>query len=186
MAVVLGSSRKIERFARRFLVPRTVISVYYYLRFGAKVSPRAEVELSSNLVLGTGCVVSSFTKIKATDGPLILGARGGIATGCFISTGEKGIYIKDNFVCGPNVVITASNYVYEKLDVHLEDQGSTSRGVRIGSNVWIGSNTTVLDGTVIGDNTIVVANSLLNRRYPPNAILQGAPAKVIMRRDRQE
>ncbi len=90
----------------------------------------------------------------------------------------------DNVICGPNVVITASNYRYENLDVPLEDQGHTSTGIRIGRNVWIGANSTVLDGAVIGDNCIVVANSLVNRRFPPNSIIQGNPAKVILERRR--
>ena len=64
----------------------------------------------------------------------------------------------------------------------MEDQGSTSKGIRIGDNVWVGAGTTILDGSVVGSNTVIVANSLVNRRYPPDVILQGAPAKIIMRR----
>ncbi len=56
----------------------------------------------------------------------------------------------------------------------------------IGDNVWIGANSTVLDGAVLRENTIVVAGSLVNRRYPPNVVIQGAPAKVIMRRSKPE
>jgi acetyltransferase-like isoleucine patch superfamily enzyme len=58
----------------------------------------------------------------------------------------------------------------------------TSLGVRIGSNVWIGANSTILDGAEIGDNSIVVANSLVNRRFPANVIIQGNPAKVVLQR----
>ncbi|RMD61073.1 MAG: acyltransferase [Alphaproteobacteria bacterium] len=173
----------LKKIIRRFLVPRSAISLYYFVKYGAKISPHAEVELSPNLTFGPGCTVSSFTKMKASDGPLTIGARCGFATGCFISPGAKGIVIGDNLVCGPNSVITSSNYIYEKLDVHPEDQGHSSKGVRIGRNVWLGAGTIVLDGSVLGDNTIVVANSLINRRYPPNVILQGNPAKIIMRRD---
>ncbi len=55
-------------------------------------------------------------------------------------------------------------------------------GVRIGKNVWIGAGSIILDGTVIGDNCVVVAGSLVNRRYPDNVIIQGNPAKIIMKR----
>ncbi|MFQ5467051.1 MAG: acyltransferase, partial [Kiloniellaceae bacterium] len=172
----------LKKALRRFLVPRPLICLYYFLTQRTKISPRAEVELSPDLSFGPNCTVSSFTKIKASDGPLTIGARCGFATGCFVSPGAKGITIGDNLICGPNTVITSSNYVYEKLNVHPEDQGHTSKGVRIGSNVWLGAGTIVLDGSVLGDNTVVVANSLINRRYPPNVILQGNPAKVIMKR----
>jgi len=71
---------------------------------------------------------------------------------------------------------------YQQKDVHLEDQGTTSKGIKIGNNVWIGAGCTILDGAVIGDNTIVVANSLINRRYKQDVIVQGTPAKVILNR----
>ncbi len=161
---------------RRFLVPRFLVSIYYYLKFGAKISPRAEVELSSNLMFGHGCTIGSFTKIKASEGPLTIGDRCGFGTGCFISSGEQGLSIGDNLVCGPHVVIMASSYRYDLLGVHLHDQGTTSRGTRIGNNVWIGAGSVILDGSDIGDDSIIVANSLVSRSHPPNTVLQGNPA----------
>jgi acetyltransferase-like isoleucine patch superfamily enzyme len=175
----------LRKIVTRFLCPGPVVSLYYLLKFGAKVSPRAEVELSPGIHFGRGCTVSSFTKIKGAGGGVRVGNRGGFATGCFISPGEKGIEIGDNFLCGPNSVITSSNYIYDEIGVHPEDQGNTSKGVRIGNNVWIGAGTVVLDGSVLGDNTIVVANSLINRRFPPNCVLQGNPAKILMKRTQQ-
>lgn len=171
------------KMAKRLLTPGFIVSIIYFLRYRAKISPKAEVEISDNLRMGPGCVIGSFTKVKASDGPLKLGARCGVATNCFIASGEKGIEVGDNFVCGPNTVITASNYIYDQLGVHVEDQGTTSKGVRIGKNVWIGAGSVILDGTVLGDNCIVVANSLVNRRYPDNAIIQGNPAKILMKRN---
>ncbi len=167
---------------RRFLTPSIVVTGIYYMRFGAKVSPRAEVDLSSNLKLGKKCVISSFSKFKAADGPLVVGERGGFATGCFVATGAGGIEIGENVIVGPNVNIVSVNYRTDQLDVHLEDLGHTSKGIKIGKNVWIGAGCTVLDGAVIGDNTVVVANSLVNRRFKPNVIIAGNPAKVLMKR----
>lgn len=181
-----SNGSKWQNLARRFLVPRFVVTLYYYLKFGAKISPRAEVELSSNLKFGHGCRVSSFTKIKAADGPLTIGTRCGFGTGCFVTSGEKGLEIGDNLVCGPNVVIMASSYRYDTLGKHLHDQGVTSRGTRIGNNVWIGAGSVILDGSDIGDNSIIVANSLVSRRHPPNSVLQGNPAKPMRTFHRQE
>lgn len=175
-----------RKIASRVLTPGFVVSLIYYLRHGAKISPKSEVELSDNFIMGPGCVIGSFSKVKAADGPLRMGARAGIATNCFIASGKKGIEIGDNFVCGPNTVITASNYIYDQVGVHIEDQGTTSKGVRIGNNVWIGAGSVLLDGTVLGDNCIVVAGSLVNRRFPDNAIIQGNPAKILMKRTTKE
>jgi acetyltransferase-like isoleucine patch superfamily enzyme len=174
--------RKAAMIARRFLIPSSVVTLYALLRWRAKISMRAEVELHPNLLLGRGTAVSSFTKMKATDGPLVTGQQCGFAPGCFISAGAGGIYFGDHVIVGPNVSIIASNYRYERLDEPLEQQGHTSVGIRIGRNVWIGANAVILDGAEIGDNSIIVANSLVNRRFPANCIIQGNPARVILKR----
>jgi len=172
-----------SQLAKRILVPRWIVSLYYYLKDGAKISLRAEVQLSRKLQLGPGCIVGSFTKIKV-GGALRIGARAGFANGCFVSASPGSIEIGDDFICGPNVSIVAQNYVYEKVDVPLEEQGKYSLGITIGNNVWVGAGVVILDGSDVGDNTIIVANSLVNRRHPPNVILQGQPAKVILKREK--
>lgn len=176
------SSRKLGMLLRRFFVPALVVSAYAYLRWRVSVSPRAEVELSPNLQLGARSTVSSFTKIKVTDGPLITGEHCGFGTGCFVAVGQGGINMGDHVICGPNVALIAVNYRYDRLDVPLEEQGCTSKGIRIGRNVWIGANSVILDGSVIGENSIIVAGSVVNRKFPPNSIIQGNPAKVILQR----
>ncbi len=169
-------------FVRRFLMPPVVVSLLAYVKWRAKVSPRAEVELSRNLRLGHGTTVGAFAKLKSSEGRLRTGRDCGFACGCFVAPGLGGIDLGDDVICGPNVVIIAMNYRYAATGVRFADQGVTSQGVRIGNNVWIGANSTILDGAVIGDNSIVVANSLVNRRFPPNVIIQGNPAKVILNR----
>jgi acetyltransferase-like isoleucine patch superfamily enzyme len=177
-----SAGRTLGLIVRRFLIPSVVVSTYAFLKSRAQISTKAEVELSGNLRLGRKTTVSSFCKIKVTDGPLITGEHCGFGTGCFISAGEGGIVMGDHVICGPNVVLIASNYRYERIGVPLEEQGHTSMGIRIGRNVWIGANSVILDGSEIGDNSIVVANSMVNRRYPANSIIQGNPAKVVLQR----
>jgi acetyltransferase-like isoleucine patch superfamily enzyme len=176
------ASRKIGLVLRRFLIPSFVVSAYGYLKLRAAISPRAEVELSPHLQLGRGTRVSSFTKIKVTDGPLVTGVKCGFGTGCFLDSGSAGVRMGDHVICGPNVAIIATNYQYANRATIFEEQGHSSKGIVIGRNVWIGANSVILDGSAIGDNSIVVANSLVNRRFPPNSIIQGNPAKVIAER----
>ena len=177
-----SKTSNLRKGLQRMLTPAWVVTLYYLAKYRAKVSPKAEVDLSDNLQFGSGCVVSSFTKIKAIDGVIRFGDRAGIASGCFIASGTAGIEIGDNFICGANVNIIASNYNHGQLDVHLEDQGSVSKGIKIGSNVWVGSGCTITDGAVIGDNVIIAANSLVSRRYKSNLVLQGNPAKILLKR----
>ncbi len=172
----------ISKIIKRFLIPGPVKTLYFLFKHKAKVSPKSEIDLSPYLEIGESCVISSYTKVKASDGPLKIGQRSSVEFGCFIASGSAGITIEENCLIGPNVSIIGNSYRYDQKGVHLEDQGKTSKGIRIGKNVWIGAGTVILDGAEIGDNTIIVANSLINRRYKGNEILQGAPAKSIMKR----
>ncbi len=172
----------IAKVVKRFLVPGPLKTIYFLLKYKSKVSPKSEIDLSSNLKLGPNCVISSFTKVKASDGLLEFGPRCSVEFGSFISAGEAGITIGENCMIGPNVSIIGNSYNYSQKGVNIEDQGKTSKGVKIGKNVWIGAGSVILDGSEIGDDTIIVANSLINRKYKGSQILQGSPAKSILKR----
>ena len=60
----------IATVVRRFLLPGFAVTVLYGLRYKCYVSPKAEVEYTGNIKIGRQTRISSFTKIKATDGPL--------------------------------------------------------------------------------------------------------------------
>lgn len=172
---------KLGTIFARFL-PAPLVSVVYWLKFGCFVSPRAEVELSRWVTIGRRAQISSFTKIKASRGPLTIGRDVSIGTGCFLQAGTVGLSLGDDCLISPHVTIVASNYRYDRLDLPIHCQGQTSRGVRIGSNVWLGVGVVVLDGSDIGDGAIVAPNSVVSGRLPPNTIARGDPAKVIFER----
>lgn len=179
-----GAARKASKrdLVRRFLVPRPLVTLVAWARWRAFVSPRAEVELTPHLALGRGTAIGSFSKLKATAGPLRLGARVDVATGAFITSGEGGIEIGDDCLVGPHVAIVGVNYRYDRLDLPIREQGTTSRGIRIGRNVWIGASASILDGARIGDGAIVAPGSVVSGSVPENAIVQGNPAKVVFTR----
>jgi acetyltransferase-like isoleucine patch superfamily enzyme len=170
------------KLAQRFLLPSFVISIIYGFRFGAMVSPRAEVELSPLLKLGRGVRISAFTKIKASDGPMTIGARVSIGSGCFIQTGTGGVTIGNDSLISPNTSIVGSNYRYDRLDLPIQQQGETSTGISIGNDVWIGVGCAILDGAVIGDHAIIAPNAVVSARVSENAIVAGNPAKPIFMR----
>lgn len=170
---------KVAKIIRRFLIPPSLLTLVYLLKYKAKVSPRAEVEFSSYLVLGQGCQISSFCKIKASSGPLIIGSNVHIGSNCFISSGKSGIYIGNDCLVSPNVTIIGSNYRYDRLDIPIRMQERTSKGIRIGDNVWIGAGVSILDGANIEEGVIIAPNSVVSGKVPVNSILQGNPGKVV-------
>jgi len=169
------------KLVRRMLTPMIVVRLYYFWKHGAIVSGKAEVDLAPSTVWGKGCVISAFTKMKIS-GPFVMGQRVQIATGCFIGAGPAGLTLGDDVLISPHCTILTGTYVFDRLDVPLQDQGTISKGVRIGHRVWIGSNSVVLAGAEIGDNVIVSAGSVVSGTVPPNSIVLGNPAKVIFTR----
>ena len=63
------------------------------------------------------------------------------------------------------------------------DQIAYSKGpIRIGDHVWIGTSAIILDGITVGKGAVIGAGSLVNKDVPENAIVAGAPARVIRMR----
>ncbi len=173
---------KIGKIIRRFLVPAPLVTVIYLLKYGCKVSPKAEVELSSLLKIGKHSEIASFAKIKASDGPLEIGHNTDISPGCFISSSKGGVYIGNYCLISPNVSIIGNNYKYNRLDIPICQQEKTSKGITIGNGVWLGAGVAILDGSTIGDGVIVAPNSVVSGTIPDNVIVQGNPAKIIFKR----
>jgi galactoside O-acetyltransferase len=168
--------------ARRFLMPAAVVSLLCYVRFRAKVSPRAEIELSPNLKIGNGSQVASFCKLKSSDGPLEIGSNTDIATGCFLAANEGGLRIGNDVLIGPNCTIVSNSYIYDDISRPVREQGKRSIGTRIGNNVMLGAGVVVLDGSQIEDGAIVTPNSVVSGHVQSNSIVQGNPARLIFRR----
>jgi acetyltransferase-like isoleucine patch superfamily enzyme len=173
---------ELGKVVRRFLVPSVVVTAIYAFKYGCLISPRAEVELSPLLKVGKGTQVGSFTKIKASDGPMDIGHSSSIGNNCFITADFGGVSIGEYAMIASNVSIIGANYRYDDLEKPICQQEKTSKGIQIGRNVWIGAGTVVLDGSVIGDGVIVAPNSVVTGKLPDNVIAQGDPATVVFER----
>ena len=167
---------------RRFLLPAPVVSVICYLKFRARVSHRAEVELSPNLRLGRGAQISSFCKVKTTNGPLEIGNDTHVAAGSTLGGMSGGLIIGHDVLIGPNCTVLSSMYVYDDLTKPMRVQGHTSLGTRIGNNVLLGAGTVVLDGAVIGNGVIAAPNSVIGGHIADNSVVSGNPARVVFTR----
>jgi acetyltransferase-like isoleucine patch superfamily enzyme len=166
----------------RFLVPRSFLSLFALVKWGCRVSPRAELEWSRHLRLGRGVTISSFCKIKSSDGPLSIGTGTQVAPFCFITAHAGGVEIGNDCLIGPGATLAGNSYRYDDLTKPMRLQDQVSRGIRIGDDVWISAGCVVLDGADIGSGTIVTPNTVVSGRVPPNSVLQGNPAKIIFTR----
>lgn len=96
------------------------------------------------------------------------------------------IYVGDNTMLGPNVVLATAGHPIEPS--LREKVYQFNIPVRIGKNCWLGAGVIVLPGITIGDNTVVGAGSVVTKDLPPNVVAVGNPCRVlrpINERDRE-
>lgn len=87
------------------------------------------------------------------------------------------IYVGDQVLFGPNVVIATANH---PLEPTLRAKGyQYNKDVHIGENVWIGANAVIVPGVTIGRNTIIGAGSVVTKDIPENVIAAGNPCRVL-------
>ncbi|MDR1251520.1 MAG: sugar O-acetyltransferase [Treponema sp.] len=90
---------------------------------------------------------------------------------------DMDIYIGDNCVLAPNVVVSTVDHPL--FPTSREDNCVFTFPVRIGKNIWISSGVQILPGVTIGDNAVIGAGSVVTNSIPPNVIAIGVPCRVI-------
>ena len=86
-------------------------------------------------------------------------------------------------ILADRVMLIDFDHGVTEVDRPIRLQGIYKRDVRVGHNVWIGYGACVLRGVTIGDNSVVGTNSVVTKPVPQNAVIAGAPARVIRMRD---
>lgn len=90
---------------------------------------------------------------------------------------DTNIYLGDNTMLGPNVVIaTAAHPILPELR-SLGYQYNLP--VHIGNNCWLGAGVIVLPGVKIGDNTVIGAGSVVTKDVPSGVVAAGNPCKIL-------
>lgn len=87
------------------------------------------------------------------------------------------VYIGDNVMFGPNVVVTTAGHPV--LPELRRQAAQFNLPVTIGNNVWIGSGVQIMPGVVIGENSVIGAGSVVTRDIPADVIALGAPCRVV-------
>lgn len=87
------------------------------------------------------------------------------------------IYIGNNVMLGPNVVLATAGHPV--LPALREDAMQFNIPVHIGNNVWIGAGAVVLPGVTIGDNSVIGAGSIVTKDIPANVVAVGNPCRVL-------
>jgi acetyltransferase-like isoleucine patch superfamily enzyme len=84
-----------------------------------------------------------------------------------------------------NAAIFGFNHGFERSDVMICQQPTSSEGITIQDDVWIGANAVIVDGVEIGAHCIVGGGAVVTKSFAPYQIIGGNPARVIAERNQQ-
>jgi acetyltransferase-like isoleucine patch superfamily enzyme len=143
------------------------------------VARRGRIEFGRFVWLGHG------TKIRCHEGVVEIGAKTVLGQECTISAYER-VRIGEQCVIADRAMFIDFDHGVVEVERPIRLQGIYTRPVEVGSNVWIGYGACVLRGVRVGDNAIVGTNAVVTRDVPANAVVAGAPARIVRMRKAPE
>lgn len=136
------------------------------------------------IVFGDCVSIGAYSKLTSTShlSKYGIGLRMGnnSAIGEFTHFGASGgIEIGNDVIMGSYISFHSENHVFSDITKLIREQGTTSKGIKIGNNVWVGAKVTFLDGCQVGNNSVVAAGAVVNTIFPDNSVIGGVPAKIL-------
>jgi acetyltransferase-like isoleucine patch superfamily enzyme len=150
--------------------------VFFGKRLELEIGRRGTIRFGRFTWIGDG------TKIRCHEGEVAIGAKTVLGQECTISA-YKHVRIGEQCVIADRAMFIDFDHGVVDVERPIRHQGIYKRDVDVGSNVWIGYNACVLRGVRVGDNSVIGANAVVTHDVPANAVVGGAPARVIRMRD---
>ena len=139
---------------------------------------------ANKLIFGDNVKIGAFSSISCTSHMskfgkgFKIGNNSGI--GRFTEFGSSGgIEIGEDVIMGSYISFHSENHNFDDITKPIREQGVTSKGIKLGNNIWVGAKVTFLDGCVVGDNSVIAAGAVVKGSFPKNVVIAGIPAKII-------
>jgi acetyltransferase-like isoleucine patch superfamily enzyme len=142
----------------------------------------AKGEHNRGIEIGDGVFLGRGTILSCKDGDIVLGKHVNIGflsevfSGSSVTVGDHGLFAAYTYLVG-------GGHQFDQAGVPVLEQGRSSRGIRLGPNVWLGTGAKVLDGVTIGADVVVGANAVVAQDLPDRVVAAGIPARVLRGRD---
>ena len=140
-----------------------------------------EIGKDATVHLGRWSWLGHGTKVRAHEGDVHVGAKTVIGQECTI-TAFQHISIGRECIVADRVMLIDFDHGVVEVERPVRAQGIYKRDVRVGHNVWVGYGACFLRGVTVGDNAIVGTSTVVTKDVPANAIVGGAPARVLRMR----
>jgi acetyltransferase-like isoleucine patch superfamily enzyme len=153
-SVTIGSHCEIDGFASEKIILGDCVKIGCYSKL---LSTSHFSKFGKGLKMGNNSAIGDFTHF---------GAPGGIEIG-------------NDVIMGSYISFHSENHNFLDTSKLIREQGVSSKGIKLGNNIWVGAKVTFLDGCIVGNNSVVAAGAVVNGIYPDNSVIGGVPAKVI-------
>lgn len=154
-----------------------------FIHYQARISRRAVIRV----VNGGTIKINKHTEVL--DFAMILTYGGSIEIGenCSINPmsmlyGHGNLRIGNNVLIAGGCMLIPANHVYSRIDVPINNQGLSKRGIVIEDDVWIGHGCSILDGVTIRKGCIIGAGTVVTKDTEPYSLYCGVPAVKIKSR----
>ncbi len=141
------------------------------------ISPKAHLfaEPGRPIVIDKGASIAADCVLH---GPIQIGQNVGINHHCTFDGGRAGITLGNHCRVACYTKMFAFNHGMAPAR-KIGEQPVTSKGIRIGEDVWIGADVKIVDGVTIGDHCIVGMGSVVTTNLCAGTKAAGNPAKIF-------
>ena len=137
-----------------------------------------KITLADGVKIGAFSLVTCTSHLSSYGKGLQMGNNSAI--GDFAHFGASGgIEIGSDVIMGSYISFHSQNHIFNDSTKLIREQGVTSKGIKLGNNIWVGAKATFLDGCVVGNNCVVAAGAVVKDIFPDNVVIGGVPAKII-------
>lgn len=163
-------------------------SIARSVRFGRHIRidyPLGSLAIGENTTFMDRCV---FVVTPNPVGRLVIGANCYFAPDVHLCA-DRDVRIGNDVRVGEFSSIRDSSHRYRDASIPINRQGDALGTIVIGDDVWIGRGCIIIgaeEGLTIGRGAVVGANSLVKESVPDYAIVVGAPARIVGRRESRE
>ena len=166
---------------RRLLTPagrrwQTEGFVFLGRRLELQIGRRGTIRFGRFVWIGDG------SKIRCHEGEVEIGRKTVMGQECTISAYQR-VRIGEQCVIADRAMFIDFDHGVVEVERPIRLQGIYKRDVVVGSNVWIGYGACILRGVSVGDNAVIGTNAVVTKDVPANAIVGGAPARILRMRD---
>src|ERR671916_460573 len=148
------------------------------------IGPGVQLEIGRDAVLRLGrwSWIGHGTKIRVHEGEASIGAKSVLGQECTISVYQR-VSIGRECIVADRVMLIDFDHGVVEVERPIRLQGIYKRDVRVGHNCWIGYGACILRGATVGDNSVIGTSSVVTKDVPDNAVVAGAPARVLRVRE---